>query len=87
MNKNKYLSVIILTFIVLGFGTAGAQQDLAQQAYTIFQKKSNAFTEDLIIDHTALIASGTVVPGNPDGSEIFYIGATRSTPIRLRSSI
>ena len=78
MNKNEYLSVIILTFIVLGFRTAAAQQDLAQQAYTIFQKnclgchgEHGAFTEDLIIDRAALIASGTVVPGNPDGSEFY----------------
>ncbi len=78
MKKDKYISLFTLTFIVLGFGTAAAQQDLAQEAYTIFQKnclgchgEHGAFTEDLIIEHTALIAGGTVVPRNPDGSEFY----------------
>ena len=77
MKTNKYISLVILTFFVLlGFGTAQAQDNLAQEAYTIFQHsclgchgEHGAFTEDLIIDRTALIATGTVVPGNPDGSE------------------
>ena len=79
MKTNKYLSVIILIIIALvGFETAQAQNDLAQQAYTIFQKhclgchgEHGAFTEDLIIDHAALIANGTVIPGNPNASEFF----------------
>ena len=76
---NKYLSVIILTFILLGFGTAAAQQELAQQAYTIFQQSClichgphGSFTEQLVIRNSQeLMDTGKVVPGNPDGS-IFY---------------
>ena len=82
MKTGKYLglhrqalcyTVIILTFILIGFGIAHAQENLAQQAYTIFQKnclgchgEHGAFTEDLIIDRAALIAGGTIVPGNPN---------------------
>ena len=78
MKTSKYLSVIILIIIALGFETAQAQNNLAQQSYTIFQQnclgchgEHGAFTEDLIIDHAALIANGTVIPGNPNASEFF----------------
>ena len=76
MKVSKYLFFSILTFIATGFGTAVAQQDLAQEAYAIFQQsclgchgEHGAFTEDLIIERAALVASGTVVPRNPDASE------------------
>ena len=60
--KNNYLFVIVLTLIVLGFGRADAQQNLAQQAYAIFQQNclnchgaSGSFKETLLIDRTALM--------------------------------
>ena len=78
MKTNKYFSIIILTLVFLGFGTAQAQDNLAQEAYAIFQQscfdchgEHGAFTEDLIIERDALIASGTVVPRNPNASEFF----------------
>ncbi len=90
MKKDKYISLVILTFVVLGFGTAAAQQDLAQEAYTIFQKnclgchgEHGAFTEDLIIDRAALIASGTIVPRNPNASE-FVNRLIENTPEKPR---
>ena len=53
----KYISLVALTFIGLGFGTAQAQENLAQEAYTIFQQncllchgEHGSFTEDLIIE-------------------------------------
>ena len=90
MKTNNYLSVIILTLILLGFGTAQAQENLAQEAYAIFQQsclgchgEQGAFTEDLIIDHAALIAGGTVVPGNPNASE-FLKRLIEDTPEKPR---
>ena len=79
MKTNKYLTLIVLTLIGLGFEIADAQQDLAQQAYAIFQQNClnchgphGAFTEQLIIESApALIATGTVLPLNPDGSEFY----------------
>ena len=72
----KYISLVALTFIGLGFSIAEAQNNLAQEAYTIFQQsclgchgEHGSFTEDLIIDRAALIASGTIVPRNPNASE------------------
>ena len=78
--------VIVLTLLVLGFGTAAAQQNLAQEAYAIFQQnclnchgQHGAFTEELVIEYNELIESGTVVPGKPAASE-FYRRLLGSTP-------
>ncbi len=79
MKTNKYVTLIILTLIGLGFGTADAQVDIAQQAYAIFQQSClgchgphGTFTEQLIIESAPdLIATGVVMPGNPDGSEFY----------------
>ena len=78
MKTNRYLILIVLTLIGFGFGTADAQQNLAQQAYAIFQQnclnchgEHGAFTEDLIIEHTSLISTGVVIPGNPEASEFY----------------
>ena len=79
MKTGKYLSLIILMLIALGFGTAEAQQNLAQQAYAIFQQNClnchgphGAFTEQLVIESApGLIASGAVVPGQPLASTLF----------------
>ena len=99
MKTGKYLgphihglcyAVIILTFILLGFGIAHAQDNLAQEAYAIFQQsclgchgEHGAFTEDLMIDRAALIASGTIVPGNPNASE-FLTRLIEDTPEKPR---
>ena len=79
MQTNKYLTLIILTLIGLGFGTADAQVDIAQQAYLIFQQNClnchgphGAFTEEIVIESAAgLINSGAVVPGVPLESELY----------------
>ena len=70
-------SICVLIFIV-GHQNVNAQEDLAQQAYAIFQQnclnchgQHGAFTEEIIIEHTALIENETVIPGNPDGSEFY----------------
>ena len=90
MKRNKNISLVILTFVALGFGTAQAQENLAQEAYAIFQQsclgchgEHGAFTEDLIIDRAALIASGTIVPRNPNASE-FLKRLIENTPEKPR---
>ena len=78
MNKFCYYA-IISALIGFGFDTSDAQQNIAQQAYAIFQQDClnchgphGAFTEQIVIDSAVgLIGSGAVVPGNPLQSELF----------------
>ncbi len=64
--------------ILISIGIVDAQQNLAQEAYAIMEQsclichgESGSYTEALIIEHTALIDDGKVIPGDPEGS-IFY---------------
>ena len=77
---NKFCCyAIILAFIGFGFGTADAQQNIAQQAYAIFQQSClnchgphGAFTEQIVIESASgLVNSGAVVPGKPIESELY----------------
>lgn len=78
-NWKTYIIFITLLPLILGnFYRANAQQNLAQQAYAIFEQsclnchgEHGAFTEEIIIDHTALIETGAVVPGKPIESELY----------------
>ena len=72
-NWKIFITFVSLLPLILGnFHSANAQQTLAQQAYAIFERnclnchgEHGAFTEEIIIDHTALIETGAVVPGKP----------------------
>ena len=70
--------LVVSALVVLGFGTADAQQNLAQQAYGIFEQnclnchgEHGAFTEEIIIERTALIETGVVVPKRPGASALY----------------
>ena len=70
--------VSLLTVILGNSHSVDAQQNLAQQAYAIFEQsclnchgENGAFTEQIIIEHTALIETGAVVPGKPIESELY----------------
>ncbi len=77
----KFIQSIILTFIILVLmlvESVNAQQNLAQEAYAIFEQscvichgENGAYRESLIIDHTTLIENGKVVPGKPDESVVY----------------
>ena len=77
--------------LVLIFGAThgvDAQENLAAQAYQIFQAHcmnchgdQGTFKETLRIDRESLIESGTVVPGDPLGSE-FYRRITENTVVK-----
>ena len=66
--------LLITVGIALGVGTANAQQNVAQEAYAIFENSclgchgpNGPFTEQLVIESAAqLVASGAVVPGVPN---------------------
>ena len=78
-NSKIFISFIsVLTLILGNFYSANAQGNLAQQAYAIFEQSCldchgphGAFTEEIIIDHAALIKTGAVVPGKPIESELY----------------
>ncbi len=78
MKVKKYILLIGLGLVVLGTRSADAQGNLAQQAYAIFQQnclnchgEHGAYTENIIIEHAALIETGAVVPGKPIDSELY----------------
>ena len=79
MKIGRYLPIVILICIGLAFATADAQENLAQQASAIFEQSClichgphGSFTEELIIQsRQGLIDTGTVIPGNPDGSKFY----------------
>ena len=73
MKVKKYILLIGLGLVVLGYRSADAQGNLAQQAYAIFQQnclnchgEHGAYTENIIIEHTALIETGAVVSRETD---------------------
>ncbi len=72
------LFVSVLTSIFVNAHNVDAQENLAQQTYAIFEQsclnchgEHGAFTEEIIIAHTALIETGAVVPGKPIESELY----------------
>ena len=78
-NWKIFITFVSLLTLILGtFHSVDAQQNLAQQAYAIFEQsclhchgEHGAFTEEIIIEHTALIETGAIVPGKPLESELY----------------
>ena len=75
---HTFITLIVFMCIALGYSSAEAQQNIAEQAYNIFQRnclnchgEHGAFTEEIIIDHTALIETGAVVPRKPGASSLY----------------
>ena len=79
MNDQKIvIALICLLMFLLGYQNVDAQGNLARQAYAIFEQnclnchgEHGAFTEEIIIEHTALIQTGAVVPGKSVESELY----------------
>ena len=78
-NSKIFVTFVSLLTLILGNShSVDAQQNLAQQAYAIFEQnclnchgEHGQFTEEIIIEHTALIETGAVVPGKPIESELY----------------
>ncbi|MDE0013345.1 MAG: hypothetical protein OXU36_19530, partial [Candidatus Poribacteria bacterium] len=84
--KNFIVISCLLVFSAGVHQSVDAQENLAQQASAIFEQsclschgEHGAFTEEIIIEHTALIDTGVVVPGKPGRSE-FYKRLVENTP-------
>ena len=89
--KQQHLITLIglLMFIVYSQNIS-AQQQIAQDAYAIFEQScfichgpDGAYKESLLIEHNALIQNGTVIPGNPNTSELYNRLVTTDTAKRM----
>ena len=89
--KQQHLITLIgLLIFIIGSQDISAQQQIAQDAHAIFQQSclichgpDGAYKETLLIEHNALIQNGTVVPGNPDASELHNRLLTTDTAKRM----
>ena len=89
MTRWKYI-ITISCLLIFNFyyQNVQAQQNLAQEAYAIFEQsclichgENGSYKESLIIEHTALIDDGKVVPGDPVGS-VFYQRLIETNPVK-----
>ena len=79
MYKRHFIfALICLLFLATGSQNLSAQSQLAQDTYAIFEASclnchgtDGAFRETLLMEHSELINGGTVVPANPDASELY----------------
>ena len=73
-----YVALIALLCFIVCTQHVSAQPQIAQDAYAIFEASclnchgpDGAFRETLLMEHSELIDGGTVVPGNPNASELY----------------
>ena len=76
--QQYHLALIGLLIFMVGYQNVSAQQQIAQDAYAIFEQScfichgpTGSYKETLLIEHNTLIENGTVVPGNPHTSELY----------------
>ena len=84
------IALISLLVSVVGSQNISAQQQIALDTYAIFQQSclichgpDGAYKESLLIEYNALIEKGSVVPGNPDASELYKRLITAETAKRM----
>ena len=75
---HTFIAYVVFMCIALGYSSAEGQQNIAEQTHVIFEQnclnchgEHGAFTEEIIIDHTALIEIGAVVAGKPGASSLY----------------
>ncbi|MDE0485120.1 MAG: tetratricopeptide repeat protein [Candidatus Poribacteria bacterium] len=78
-NFNIFCTIICLLILFLNYQIANAQQNFAQQAFTIFEQRCldchgefGSYADVLTIKHSNLIEDKSVIPRQPDASE-FYL--------------
>ena len=95
MYRFCFATALICTLtLIVSSQNVSAQSQLAQDAYAIFEASclnchgpDGAFRETLLMEHSELIDGGSVVPGNPNASELYkrLLGPTE-TAHRCRST-
>ena len=87
IRAQHYIVLIGLLALTVGSQNVSAQSQLTRDAYAIFEASclichgpDGAYRETLLMEHATLIEKGTVVPGNPDASELYkrLLGPTES---------
>ena len=88
--QHHLITLIGLLIFIVGSQNVSAQQQIAQDAYAIFEQSclichgpDGAYKESLLIEHNALIQNGTVVQGNPAASELYNRLVTTETAKRM----
>ena len=89
--KHHHLIIpICLLMFIVGSQNLYPQQQIALDTYAIFQQSclichgpDGAYKESLLMEHSALIEKGSVVPGNPDASELYKRLITTETAKRM----
>ena len=88
--QHHLITPICLLIFIVGSQTVHPQQQIAQDAYAIFEQScfichgpAGSFKESLLIDHNTLIQNGTVIPGNPNTSELYNRLVTTDTAKRM----
>ena len=78
MRVRLFMVWVFLSMCLLWHLPVDAQQPIANQVYAIFEQNCmnchgphGAFTEEIIIEHTALLETGAVVPRRPGVSEVY----------------
>ena len=76
--KQHLTSLVYLLIFIVCSQNVSAQQRIALDAHAIFERScfgchgpAGSFRETLLIERNALIENGTVVPGNPNASELY----------------
>ena len=84
------IALIGLLILIIGSQNVYSQQQIALDTYAILEQScfnchgpDGAYKETLLIEHNALIQNGTVVPGNPDASELYKRLITTDTAKRM----
>ena len=87
IETQHFVALIGLLTLIVGSYNVSAQSQLAQDAYAIFEGSclichgpDGAYRETLLMEHATLIQKGTVVPGNPNASELYkrLLGTTEN---------
>ena len=90
MGVQQRTALIGLLIFIVGSQSVSAQQQIAVDTYAIFPQSclichgpDGAYKESLLMEHNALIEKGSVVPGNPDTSELYKRLLTTETAKRM----
>ena len=88
--KQHLLAATCLFLSIILSQNVHSQQQIAVDTYAIFQQSclichgpDGAYRETLLMEHNTLIDKGTVVPGNPDASELYKRLITTETAKRM----